>query len=83
MAILNLTLVSTTEGYSILEDDIMIYDVDETFQGEFLSAQIRRWPKTGNNVVIPFIKKAMFSYEEKDKALKRAIQEFDTKTCIR
>ena len=83
MTILNSFLVSTTDGYSILEDDIMIYDQDETFQGEFLSAQKRRWAKTGINVVIPFIKKALFSYEEKDNALKRAIQEFDIKTCIR
>ena len=82
MTILNSFLVSTTDGYSILEDDIMIYDQDETFQGEFLSAQKRRWPKTGNNVVIPFITKG-YKELEKDNALKRAIQEFDTKTCIR
>ena len=76
-------LVTSTESYSVLEEDIMIYDQSEDYQGDFLPAQIRRWPKTGNEVLIPYTKKAEFPSEGKEAALKRAISEFDTKTCIR
>ena len=34
----------------------MVYDMDENFQGEFLAAEVRHWPKTGNEVLIPYIK---------------------------
>jgi len=79
----NSSAVQTTERYSLLEDDIMVYDMDESFQGEFLAAEVKRWPKTGNEVLIPYLKKTIFPVPEKEEALKRAISEFDTKTCIR
>ena len=61
----------------------MVYDMDESFQGEFLAAEVKHWPKTGNEVLIPYLKKTIFPVPEKEEALKRAISEFDTKTCIR
>ena len=61
----------------------MVYDMDEDFLGEFLAAEVKHWPKTGNEVLIPYIKKSVYSDAVKEKALKRAISEFDTKTCIR
>ena len=75
--------VQPTEGYFLLEDDIMVYDMDEDFLGEFLAAEVKHWPKTGNEVLIPYLKKTTFPVPEKEEALKRAISEFDTKTCIR
>ena len=66
-----------------MENDIMIYEDDPDYQGEFLSAEIRRWPKPGNEVRIPFTKKSTFGSPEKDAALQKAINEFETKTCIR
>ena len=35
----------------------MVYDEDESFQDEFLAAEVKRWPKTGNEVLIPYITK--------------------------
>ena len=61
----------------------MIYDDDEMFEGEFLEAEVRHWPKTGNDVLIPYVKKTILSDRIKEKALKRAISEFNTNTCIR
>ena len=62
----------------------MIYDEDESFQDEFLAAEVKRWPKTGNEVLIPYITKPSSNPDPiKVEALKRAISEFDTKTCIR
>ena len=75
--------VSTTEVYTIIEDDMVFYDDGSDYQGEFISAQKRRWPKTGNEVHIPFTKKSMFASQEKEIALQKAIDEFETKTCIR
>ena len=76
-------LVSTTEDYTVIEDDMILYDDGSDYQGEFLSAQKRRWPKTGNEVNIPFTKKSIFVSQEKEIALQKAIHEFETKTCIR
>ena len=78
-----LLLVSTTEDYTVIEDDMILYDDGSDYQGEFLSAQKRRWPKSGNEVNIPFTKKSAFSSQEKEIALQKAIAEFETKTCIR
>jgi len=75
--------VTPTQSYSLLEDDIVIYDDDEIFEGEFLEAEVRHWPKTGNEVLIPYVKKTILSDRIKEKALKRAISEFNTNTCIR
>ena len=75
--------VSTTEEYTVIEDDMILYDDGSDYQGEFLSAQKRRWPKTGNEVNIPFTKRSTFASQEKDIALQKAIDEFETKTCIR
>ena len=60
----------------------MIYDEDENFQGDFLASQVKHWPKTGNEVLIPYTK-TEFADAEKEEALERAISEFNTKTCIR
>ena len=76
-------LVTLTEDYSLLEEDIMVYDENESYQGEILGSEARLWPKTGNEVLIPYTKKAFYADVEKKEALKRAILEFHTKTCIR
>ena len=74
---------SSTEEYTVIEDDIIVYEDGSDYQQEFLSAQKRRWPKTGNEVNIPFKKKSLYASEEKEMALQKAIDEFETKTCIR
>ena len=74
---------SSTEEYTVIEDDIILYEDGSDYQQEFLSAQKRRWPKTGNEVNIPFKKKSIYASEEKEMALQKAIDEFETKTCIR
>ena len=61
----------------------MIYDDDDSFQDEFLAAEVKHWPKIGHEVLIPYTLKYPLSDAVKEEALKRAISEFDIKTCIR
>ena len=61
----------------------MVYDNDEGYLGEFIAAKVKLWPTKGNEVLIPYVLKPAFPDRIKISALKRAISEFDTKTCIR
>ena len=62
---------------------MMIYEDDQDYAEDFVSAEIPHWPKKRNEVLIPFTKKFTIISPEKEVALQRAIDEFTTKTCIR
>ena len=64
----------------IFEGDIILDDYDYT--GEVTTDVDKKWPKNGDVVIIPFTFPADASEQERAD-IARAVQEFESKTCIR
>ena len=64
----------------IFEGDIILDDYD--YIGEVTTDVNRKWPKTGDVVIIPFTFPDDASEQERAD-IARTVQEFEMKTCIR
>ena len=64
----------------IFEGDIILDDYD--YIGDVTTDLNRKWPKTGDVVIIPFTFPDDASEQERADIV-RTVQEFEMKTCIR
>ena len=64
----------------VFEGDIILDDYD--YVGEVTTDVKKKWPKSGDVVIIPFTFPADASEQERAD-IARTVQEFESKTCIR